>query len=292
MNYHYLTAADCERILQFRDQSPCHPRADKEPFDTWFTFHKADRFRKNVFFRGTLNFFDILPDEAMGQLHCVTLPAQFWGGPLADAVERHILFIQVTTPPCSGLNPAVRDSPIAILDYHYGSNSHVDAPLWTRLHHTMNFRMGRGVAAKLFAKLALTPDNLVERGVSHELVEWACYAAAYGTPRSDSGSELSTPPITIGPDIKEVWFAGTHSDIGGGTKKNLELNLSSVTVLWMENEATLAGLRLEPPANGGVWNLKELDHDNLHESLEGLYRLMEYFPMRRLSYKDPVDLTR
>ncbi|KAJ6458368.1 hypothetical protein C8R47DRAFT_1163470, partial [Mycena vitilis] len=177
MNYHYLTAADCERILQFRDQPPCHPRADKEPFDTWFTFHKADRFRKNVFFRGTLNFFDILPDEAMGQLHCVTLPAQFWGGLLADAVERHILFIQVTTPPCSGLNPAVRDSPIAILDYHYGSNTHADAPLWTRLHHTMNFRVGRGVAAKLFAKLALTPDNLVERGVSHELVEWACYAA-------------------------------------------------------------------------------------------------------------------
>ncbi|KAJ6479993.1 hypothetical protein C8R47DRAFT_1218915 [Mycena vitilis] len=191
MTYHHLTAADCERVLQFRDQPPSHPCIEKKPFDDWFTFHKADRFRKNVFFRGTLNLFDILATEVMGQLHCVTIPAESWGGPLSNAIERHILFIQTTTPPCSGLKPAVRDSPIAILDYHHGPSRDDDAPMWTRLHHTMNFRMGRAAAAQLFAELALATDNLLEPGVSPELVDWACYAA--GTAAAHERLRPETP---------------------------------------------------------------------------------------------------
>ncbi|KAJ7146806.1 hypothetical protein C8R44DRAFT_583315, partial [Mycena epipterygia] len=84
---------------------------------------------------------------------------------------------------------------------------------------------------------------------------------------------------------KEVWFPGTHSDIGGGIKKNLDLNLSSVPLLWMENEASSAGLRLRPRTTGGAWNLEDLrTKDDVHESLTGAWRVLEYLPLAHLSF--------
>ncbi|KAJ7512833.1 hypothetical protein B0H11DRAFT_1698006 [Mycena galericulata] len=122
------------------------------------------------------------------------------------------------------------------------------------------------------------------------------YVGGGGSIRSSAKGILpldSTSPISrIGPDVKEVWFAGTHSDIGGGIKKNLELNLSSVPLLWMENEATSAGLRLKPRASGGAWKMSELGQDDVHESLRGFWRLIEHFPVKRLSFKNPTELTR
>ncbi|KAF8162430.1 hypothetical protein K438DRAFT_1618280, partial [Mycena galopus ATCC 62051] len=58
------------------------------------------------------------------------------------------------------------------------------------------------------------------------------------------------------PDIKEVWFPGTHIDMGGGSKSNAVL--SSVPLLWMENEAASAGLRLRSRKSGGKWMKEEL----------------------------------
>ncbi|KAJ7499779.1 hypothetical protein FB451DRAFT_1358840 [Mycena latifolia] len=92
-------------------------------------------------------------------------------------------------------------------------------------------------------------------------------------------------------DIKEVWFAGTHSDIGGGIKKNLKLNLSSVPLLWMENEASSAGLRLRPQPTGGAWNMGDLKKDDVHESLTSVWQPLEYLPLSRLSFKTPQDVT-
>ncbi|KAJ7499808.1 hypothetical protein FB451DRAFT_1016175 [Mycena latifolia] len=103
----------------------------------------------------------------------------------------------------------------------------------------------------------------------------------------NTGSEPGAQPV----DVKEVWFAGTHSDIGGGIKKNLKLNLSSVPLLWMENEATLAGLRLDPRPTGGAWNMADLKKDDVHESLTSAWQPLEYLPLSRLSFKTPQDVT-
>ncbi|KAF7364544.1 hypothetical protein MVEN_00323400 [Mycena venus] len=84
------------------------------------------------------------------------------------------------------------------------------------------------------------------------------------------------------PDIKEVWFAGTHSDIGGGNRKNLDLNLAGVPLLWMENEASSAGLHLD---TGGVWNLDQLEDEEPIESLTGFFwHLLEMLPLSRATY--------
>ncbi|KAJ7328307.1 hypothetical protein DFH08DRAFT_709712, partial [Mycena albidolilacea] len=92
-------------------------------------------------------------------------------------------------------------------------------------------------------------------------------------------------------DVKEVWFAGSHSDIGGGVKENLNLDLSSVPLLWMENEAAAAGLRLLPEKEGGRWKLEDLRTANVHNSLKGFWKFLEYLPLIRLSFQTPKELT-
>ncbi|KAJ7824970.1 hypothetical protein B0H14DRAFT_2369257, partial [Mycena olivaceomarginata] len=77
-------------------------------------------------------------------------------------------------------------------------------------------------------------------------------------------------------DVKEMWFAGVHSDI---------LNLSSVPLLWMENVAQAAGLRLESCIDGGSWNLDKLQQRPVNESLTGGWKLLEYLPLTRLSFR-------
>ena len=44
-------------------------------------------------------------------------------------------------------------------------------------------------------------------------------------------------------DIKQVWFAGVHSDVGGGNKNT---GLSSVSLDWMFANARRVGVKLDP----------------------------------------------
>ncbi|KAJ7847939.1 hypothetical protein B0H14DRAFT_2307890, partial [Mycena olivaceomarginata] len=83
--------------------------------------------------------------------------------------------------------------------------------------------------------------------------------------------------------IKEFWFAGTHSDIGGGNRNNLSLDLAGVPLLWMENEATSAGLHLRPRVE--VWKWEEIKRDKPIESLKGLFWwFLESIPLPRSTY--------
>ncbi|KAJ7785342.1 hypothetical protein DFH07DRAFT_7752 [Mycena maculata] len=110
-------------------------------------------------------------------------------------------------------------------------------------------------------------------------------------PEYVEGGSSTFSTTGAGIDVKEVWFAGTHSDIGGGVKKNLDLNSSSVPLLWMENEATAAGLRLKPRDGGGVWKVEDLRKDDVHESLTDSWKPLEYLPLTRLSFQTPDETT-
>ncbi|KAJ7506852.1 hypothetical protein B0H11DRAFT_1707001, partial [Mycena galericulata] len=88
----------------------------------------------------------------------------------------------------------------------------------------------------------------------------------------------STIPHTIAPSlrgtIKEVWFAGTHSDI---------LDLAGVPLLWMENEATSAGLHLQPRKE--VWKWDAIKQDEPIESLKGpFWWFLEKIRLSRSTY--------
>lgn len=48
------------------------------------------------------------------------------------------------------------------------------------------------------------------------------------------------------PGLREVWFAGAHSDIGGGGRLRGEHRVSDIALGWMADEAVAAGLRVDP----------------------------------------------
>lgn len=53
--------------------------------------------------------------------------------------------------------------------------------------------------------------------------------------------------VTDAQDVSEVWFAGGHSDIGGGWRKakGETWPLSHAPLVWMINEAEAAGLKFD-----------------------------------------------
>ncbi|TFK20468.1 WD40 repeat-like protein [Coprinopsis marcescibilis] len=87
--------------------------------------------------------------------------------------------------------------------------------------------------------------------------------------------KTEVPPHTL-----EVWFAGTHSDIGGGNKQNVGLDRSRPPLRWMVSEAQAVGLRTSEFK-------RELSSDeqmDLQESLKGYWHLFELLPFRRLTF--------
>ncbi|EIN07505.1 WD40 repeat-like protein [Punctularia strigosozonata HHB-11173 SS5] len=79
-------------------------------------------------------------------------------------------------------------------------------------------------------------------------------------------------------NIKEVWFAGSHSDIGGGNTVNLNVDQFGPALRWMRHEATSCGLRVKPFR--GTWRPFQ---PNLTMSL--VWKFVELLPLRRLTYK-------
>jgi uncharacterized protein (DUF2235 family) len=85
-----------------------------------------------------------------------------------------------------------------------------------------------------------------------------------------------------GQDSKQVWFAGTHSDVGGGCSTGGS-GLSDLTLCWMLREARAAGLlfcdscaafTLAPNASG-----------TLHSTLTLPWLLLELVPRRYVDVK-------
>ncbi|KAJ3475673.1 hypothetical protein NLI96_g11682 [Meripilus lineatus] len=83
--------------------------------------------------------------------------------------------------------------------------------------------------------------------------------------------------------VKEVWFSGSHSDVGGGNMPNEELNNGSVPVLWMVNQSSAAGLAVTPSridwVDAALKSMKPKSAMNLG------YRALEILPFARKTYK-------
>jgi uncharacterized protein (DUF2235 family) len=91
-------------------------------------------------------------------------------------------------------------------------------------------------------------------------------------------------------DIKQVWFAGVHADIGGGYPES-ESGLSKYPLLWMINQAKAAGLKTstamvnylvlgKPRKDSSRVYSKADPRAKLHKSLTGLWWLLEVIPKR------------
>jgi uncharacterized protein (DUF2235 family) len=105
------------------------------------------------------------------------------------------------------------------------------------------------------------------------------------------GQPLPVTPTQPAQDIRQVWFAGVHSDIGGSYNET-EAGLSKITFEWLLVEAVSKGLLVDsaraqivlgqttPP----VFLPKYVPPDPkglLHHSLRGAWWLLEYFPRKK-----------
>ncbi|VDB86404.1 unnamed protein product [Peniophora sp. CBMAI 1063] len=111
------------------------------------------------------------------------------------------------------------------------------------------------------------------------LPEYACGDAGSPQPAPDAQEKFS--------NTKEVWFAGTHSDVGGGNIENENLDSARPALRWMYSEASIAGLRFDLFRRKSTAGTNESDI-KVHESLTGTWRLLEYLPILRLTYSPPT----
>ncbi|KAF9068783.1 WD40-repeat-containing domain protein [Rhodocollybia butyracea] len=100
-------------------------------------------------------------------------------------------------------------------------------------------------------------------------------------------------------NTKEVWFVGTHSDIGGGNVMNTGLNLYRPALRWMIHESIVAALELEhvqytsqtSDTESSDTSTAETDTDSVHDSLNCFCWPFEIFCIKRLSYKGSKKTT-
>jgi Uncharacterized alpha/beta hydrolase domain (DUF2235) len=84
-------------------------------------------------------------------------------------------------------------------------------------------------------------------------------------------------------DLKQVWFAGVHSNVGGSYPE-AEAGLANITLRWMLKEAEAAGLKLVPGqkwalSGGGAYHARARSTAMLHKSLHGfLWSMAEFWP--------------
>ena len=89
--------------------------------------------------------------------------------------------------------------------------------------------------------------------------------------------------------FKQVWFAGVHSDVGGGYPED-EGTLSKVSLEWMLNDCTKLGLWIDPEMRKHLMN-EPPRHPPAdpcgknHDELKGFWKLLEFLPQRRFSGK-------
>lgn len=96
--------------------------------------------------------------------------------------------------------------------------------------------------------------------------------------------EPGEPGFRVQQDVKQVWFSGVHSDIGGSYPEG-ESGLSKITLEWMLREAVLAGLRIKEEEAKRVLGVGPPapfvppdPADGQHESLQSAWWALEYLP--------------
>lgn len=100
-----------------------------------------------------------------------------------------------------------------------------------------------------------------------KIIRHARHAVSIDENRADFEPTLwSTKP---GLGLKQVWFAGVHSDVGGGYK---ERGLSHCAARWILDKAAKHGLRFEPHL---IESIQPDFAGKLHNERTGIYRIRD-----------------
>jgi len=89
-------------------------------------------------------------------------------------------------------------------------------------------------------------------------------------------------------DVKQVWFAGVHSDVGGGYPE--DMGLSDEALMWLVNRAKACGLTFNQRYLDNAKKIQPNAEGKLHDSFSMPYKLMQLFkpfhrPMSQADYR-------
>jgi uncharacterized protein (DUF2235 family) len=114
-------------------------------------------------------------------------------------------------------------------------------------------------------------------------VKFAYHALAIDESRKNFSPTLWDGKPANGQTIEQIWFAGSHSDVGGGYP---ERNLSDITLKWMINKAQHHGLKFKP---GYVTTINPDAYGYLHNSREGI-NMLYFKKLREISKNKTANL--
>ncbi|KAF8603537.1 hypothetical protein BDV93DRAFT_473173 [Ceratobasidium sp. AG-I] len=127
---------------------------------------------------------------------------------------------------------------------------------------------------RFFTRIFGVASDPNSQGMCARLVEWLAFGRQKVVAEVERGGrapgvtcdKLFTMAPNAKPptDVKEVWFAGCHSDVGGSSVPDTDLHsLSNITLRWMVRECALANA-------GIIWNEPRLRQLNIDLSPERL----------------------
>lgn len=98
--------------------------------------------------------------------------------------------------------------------------------------------------------------------------------------------KVSAPPPTDEGRIKEVWFAGSHSDVGGARwkKESYPNDFRNIPLLWMREEAREAGLLFNPREVAFRYEDKSFLESGITDSANLAWWLLEMLPIGHLCF--------
>ncbi|KAG1740618.1 hypothetical protein EDB19DRAFT_1635214, partial [Suillus lakei] len=105
----------------------------------------------------------------------------------------------------------------------------------------------------------------------------------YGGMSDRLKSKLAPPHKNESHNVKEVWFAGSHSDTDNA------LNFQDMPLLWMREEAFEVGLLLNPPKV--AFRYEDMKESKITDSLTLPWWALEVLPIRRLRYNNSKEHT-
>lgn len=138
-------------------------------------------------------------------------------------------------------------SPQDFLRQTPGADSHVDAAItFLGVWDTVG---SLGVPGHVFDLINHKFYGFYDTGLC-PIVRKACHALAIDEHRDTFVPTLWTGKLPANSSVEQVWFAGAHSDVGGGY---LTRDLADIPLVWMAKKAEAAGLILDwsclPDAN-------------------------------------------
>jgi uncharacterized protein (DUF2235 family) len=118
------------------------------------------------------------------------------------------------------------------------------------------------------------------------VMEHGCHALAIDEHRHDFVPTLWTEPAPAGVGIEQVWFAGAHSDVGGGYATRA---LADIPLVWMARKAQADGLALDWTCLPDPASLQNPAPS--HDSSSGLFSFDRFNPTFREVLQKPFEVS-